>query len=647
MAARFQIVVVGAGHAGCEAALAAARLGCDVALVTCRLDAIARMSCNPAIGGLGKGHLVRELDALGGQMGLCGDATGLQFRRLNRRKGAAVRATRVQSDKRRYAAGMRAALERQPGVTLLEGEVSELALGGGRVSRVRLADGREVACQAAVLTTGTFLRGLIHVGLESRPGGRDGEPAATSLSDSLRSLGLRLGRLKTGTPCRLDRATIDIARLAPQPGDDPPPRLSCWSEWPGGCPPLPQLPCHITYTNERTHEIIRGGLDRSPLYTGRIVGVGPRYCPSIEDKLQRFADRDRHQIFLEPEGLDVPEIYPNGISTSLPADVQAELVHSIAGLERAVLLRPGYAVEYDFVDPQQLEHTLQLRGVENLLLAGQINGTSGYEEAAAQGLLAGINAAQLCREREPVTLRRDQAYLGVLVDDLTLLGTSEPYRMFTARAEYRLLLREDNADARLSPLGRQLGLLDDARWARFCERQERQRRMRDHLERTRVPAQADELSRLLEAAGTAPTRAGTPLVELLRRPEVSLDLLRRAHLLPEEFALHRGAPEGREQGEFRCEPADLEETELCVKYEGYIRRQLERAEQLAQLEDQALPATLDYAHIPGLRREAREKLERLRPTTLGQAARIPGVTPAAVAILQICSRATRVHDRQQ
>jgi tRNA uridine 5-carboxymethylaminomethyl modification enzyme len=617
------IVVVGAGHAGCEAALAASRMGCRVALVTLDPGAVARMSCNPAIGGLGKGHLVREVDALGGQMGLAGDATGIQFRRLNRRKGAAVRATRVQSDKRRYAAAMRAALEAQPGLRLLPGEVERLELRGGRVAGLVLRSGQSIACRAVVLTTGTFLRGLIHLGLEAHPGGRDGEGAAAALSESLRALGVRLGRLKTGTPCRLDRRTIAYEKLERQPGDDPAPRLSSWSTWPGGSPPLSQVPCHVTTTNPRTHEIIRSNLDRSPLYSGLIHGIGPRYCPSIEDKVVRFPDRDHHQLFIEPEGLDVLEVYPNGISTSLPLEVQEQLVHSIVGLEDARLLRPGYAVEYDFVDPLQTSHTLELRGLPGLFLAGQINGTSGYEEAAAQGILAGINAVQSVLERDPVVLRRDQAYLGVMVDDLVLLGTSEPYRMFTSRAEYRLLLREDNADGRLTPLGRRLGLIDDARWEIFNRRQERLQKLTLHLEHARTAGEA-QLDALLLDHGTPAARPGTPLAEILRRPEVSLALLEQAGLLPAELT-----------DDERC----LEEAEIAIKYEGYIERQKREAERLGRLEAKRLPADLDLQRVPGLRAEVREKLEKLRPETLGQAARISGVTPAAVALLEIHLRA--------
>jgi tRNA uridine 5-carboxymethylaminomethyl modification enzyme len=621
-ARRYELVVVGAGHAGCEAALAAARMGCDVALVALAADAVARMSCNPALGGLGKGHLVREVDALGGAMGLVGDATGIQFRRLNRRKGAAVRATRVQSDRRRYAQAMRELVARTPRLELLEAEVEAVEVRGGRVVGVTLADAARssLECAGAVLTTGTFLRGMIHVGLESHPGGRDGERAARGLSASLAALGLRLGRLKTGTPCRLDRASVDLARLEAQPGDEPPPRLSFASEWPAGRPPLPQRACHLTWTNGRTHELVRASLDRSPLYSGLIEGVGPRYCPSIEDKVVRFPDRERHQIFLEPEGLDVPELYPNGISTSLPADVQLALVHSIAGLEAAVLTRPGYAVEYDFVDPTQLDTTLAVRGIEGLHLAGQINGSSGYEEAAGQGIVAGINAALRVRGREPIALRRDQAYIGVLVDDLVLRGTREPYRMFTARAEHRLLLREDNADARLTPLGRELGLVDEPRWRAFAARQERIARLGRALAETRVPAACTALDERLAAADGAAARPGTPLVELLRRPEVGLELLFAAGLLEAELA---------------SDPLGCEQAEIAIKYEGYVRRQLEAAARLRRLEDRQLPAELDPAAIFGLRAEAREQLARIRPRTLGEAARIPGVTPAAIALLEV------------
>ncbi len=615
------VVVVGAGHAGVEAALAAARLGRDVVLVTFRAEAVARMSCNPAIGGLGKGHLVREVDALGGLMGLAADATGIQFRRLNRRKGAAVRGTRVQADKRRYAAHVADVVRTSRRLRLLEGEVVGLVEAGGRVSGVELAGGGQLECRAVVLTTGTFLGGLLHCGAEQRAGGRGGEPAAAALSVALRGLGLPLGRLKTGTPCRIDRRTIDLEAMDPQPGDDPAPRFSFWSDWPDGRPPLRQVPCHLTYTNPRTHQLVRENLHRSPLYSGVIESTGPRYCPSIEDKVVRFADRDRHQIFVEPEGLDALEVYPNGISTSLPADVQEALVHSIVGFEQARLLELGYAVEYDYCDPRALSPALQPRGIEGLYLAGQINGSTGYEEAAAQGLIAGVNAARSIDGQPPVYLGRDQAYIGVLIDDLVTQGAPEPYRMFTSRAEYRLLLREDNADVRLTPIGRQLGLIDDERWALFCQRQERRERLGQALETIRVGRdQTASIDPLLEVAGTTPVRPGTTLAELLLRPQVGLGLLGQAGLVDPSLL---------------AEPLVAEQAEIAIKYRGYIDKQAEQARRLQQLERGALPVSIDYGQIPGLSNELKEKLQHQRPASLGQASRIPGMTPAAIALLHV------------
>ncbi len=615
----FDVIVIGGGHAGTEAALAAARMGAHTLLLTQSIETLGQMSCNPAVGGIGKGHLVREIDALGGVMARATDAAGIQFRMLNASKGPAVRATRAQADRQLYRQAIRCALETQPGLALFQQEAADLIVEGGQVRGVLTVTGIAFEARAVVVTVGTFLGGRIHVGLDNYSGGRAGDPPSNRLASRLRELPLRVGRLKTGTPPRIDGRTLDYSVMAAQPGDDPTPVFSFLgrtSDHPS------QVNCFITQTNERTHEIIRAATDRSPMFTGLIEGVGPRYCPSVEDKVVRFADKSSHPIFVEPEGLQTREIYPNGISTSLPFDVQYELVRTIRGFENAHLTRPGYAIEYDFFDPRDLQSSLETRVIRGLFFAGQINGTTGYEEAAAQGLVAGINASLAAGEREPWVPKRSEAYLGVLIDDLVTRGTREPYRMFTSRAEHRLLLREDNADLRLTPTGRALGLVDDERWALFQEK----RRLCDV-----------EVARLEDArirpAGLPPAWAervlGAPLsreasaFELLRRPEV------RYEDLLELIGLAETPSDDRLSAQVRAQ------VEVRAKYAGYIERQQDEIERQRRNEETRLPPELDYLQMTGLSHEVRQKLQQSRPATIGQASRIPGVTPAALSILLV------------
>ncbi|MGH7800241.1 MAG: tRNA uridine-5-carboxymethylaminomethyl(34) synthesis enzyme MnmG [Thermodesulfobacteriota bacterium] len=622
---KYQVIVIGAGHSGCEAVLAAARMGCKSLMLTANIDTIGLMSCNPSIGGVGKGHLVKEIDALGGEMGKAADATAIQFRRLNTRKGPAVQASRIQADRQAYKAYMRKALESEENIDIKQRMVEGFLAEGGKVVGVKTDLGEYFLADAVVVTPGTFPNGLIHIGQTRISAGRAGEAPALGISDSFESLGFKIGRLKTGTPPRLDGRTINWAILEPQPGDSDPKPFSFSNDK----IEREQLPCYITYTNEKTHEVIRKNLHKSPLYSGVIKGIGPRYCPSIEDKVVKFADKERHQIFLEPEGIGTYEIYPNGISTSLPLDVQFELVRTIKGLEEVEIIRPGYAIEYDYSDPTQLKPTLETKIVENIFFAGQINGTTGYEEAASQGLIAGINAALLVKGEEPFILDRSQAYIGILIDDLVTKGVDEPYRMFTSRAEHRLILREDNADLRLREKGYKIGLVKDEDYERYLSKKTKIQEELERLEHARVFPDS-RINEILTQLGSSPLKKPQTLKELLRRPEITwrelglIDSYYTSLINNDIFA----------------------QIEMEVKYEGYIQRQMEQVDKFKKLENVRIPENFQYNGIPGLSREIVEKLSRIRPGSLGQASRISGITPAAISILMVYLKRKEIEVRE-
>ncbi|UCA11612.1 tRNA uridine-5-carboxymethylaminomethyl(34) synthesis enzyme MnmG [Aeromonas enteropelogenes] len=612
---QFDVIVVGGGHAGTEAATAAARMGMNTLLLTHNIDTLGHMSCNPAIGGIGKGHLVKEVDALGGIMARAIDLGGIQFRTLNSSKGPAVRATRAQADRLLYKAVVRQMLENYPNLKIFQQACDDLIMDGDRVAGVVTQSGIRISGKTVVLTVGTFLNGLIHIGMENYKGGRAGDPPSIALAQRLREMPLRIDRLKTGTPPRIDARSVDFSVMQAQHGDDPRPVFSLI----GDASQHPrQVPCYVTHTNERTHDVIRNNLDRSPMYAGVIEGIGPRYCPSIEDKITRFADKTAHQIFVEPEGLTTHELYPNGISTSLPFDVQVQIVRSIRGFENAHITRPGYAIEYDFFDPRDLKANMESKCIPNLFFAGQINGTTGYEEAAAQGLMAGLNAALRAQDKDPWHPRRDQAYMGVMMDDLSTLGTREPYRMFTSRAEYRLLLREDNADIRLTTIGRELGLVDDERWSKFNAKMEQVELERQRMRSTWIHPQHPSLEAVNALVNTPLTREQS-LEELLRRPEVTYDALM--------------AIEG--VGPAIADPAAAEQVEIQIKYAGYIERQHDEVEKQLRNENTLLPLDLDYRDVNGLSNEVKTKLNDAKPQTIGQASRISGITPAAISILLV------------